>query len=149
MTSIGVKADHDLQAALLAHASGSGVYEAGERVFSEGKKCMGVFLVLSGTVKLFLRSGCGSRLMERIATAGCVLGLPSTVSAEPYSLTAETTERTELVYVSRARLTKLMQSDTISAIKLLGLLSGEVRTLRTEMAKSNAQRHGGAIELTK
>jgi CRP-like cAMP-binding protein len=134
MTSM-VKADHDLQATLIAHANGSYVYEAGERVFSEGRTCVGVFVVLSGTVRLFLRNASNSRLMERHATVGCVLGLPSSVTGAPYSLTAEATERAELVHLSRARLTKLMQSDTVSAIKLLGLLSAEVRTLRTEMAK--------------
>ena len=66
MTSMGARADHDLQAALIAHANGSYVYEAGERVFSEGRKCVGVFLVLSGTVRLFLRSDRDSRLMERV-----------------------------------------------------------------------------------
>jgi CRP-like cAMP-binding protein len=125
------------------------VYEAGERVFSEGKKCVGVFVVLSGTVRLFLRSGSDSRLLERVATAGCVLGLPASISGAAYSLTAEAMERAELVHVSRARLTKLMQSDTVSAIKLLGLLSGEVRTLRTEMTKTNTQGRGASTQTTK
>ena len=146
MTSMGARADHDLQAALIAHANGSYVYEAGERVFSEGRKCVGVFLVLSGTVRLFLRSDRDSRVMERVATAGCVLGLPATVSGAAYSLTAEAMERSELVHVSRPRLTKLMQTDTVSGIKLLGLLSGEIRMLRTEMAKSNPQGRGAATQ---
>jgi hypothetical protein len=55
-------------------------------------------------------------------------------------------ERAELVHVSRPRLTKLMQTDTVSAIKLLGLLSGEIRMLRTEMAKSNPQGRGAATQ---
>jgi CRP-like cAMP-binding protein len=144
MTSMGVRADLDLQAALTAHATSHEVYEPGGFVFKEGSKCRGVFLVISGSIRVFLPTNRSTELMERVATPGCVLGLPSSVSGEAYSLTAEAIQRSEAVHISRASLTKLMQSDTASAIKLLGLLSGEVRTLRTEMARGNSmlQRSG-------
>jgi CRP/FNR family transcriptional regulator len=141
---MGVNADSDLKAALMAHATAHEVYEAGGFLFREGSKCRGVFLVTSGSIRVFLPTKSSTPLMERIATPGSVLGLPSSVTGEAYSLTAEAIQRSAVVHISRASLTKLMQSDTVSAIKLLGLLSGEVRTLRTEMARGNAtlQRSG-------
>jgi CRP-like cAMP-binding protein len=145
MTSMGVKADLDLQAALMAHATTHEVYEPGGFVFKEGSKSRGVFLVTSGSIKLFLPTKSSTTLMERVATPGCVIGLPSSVTGEAYSLTAEAIQRSAVVHISRKSLTKLMQSDTVSAIKLLGLLSGEVRTLRTEMARGNAMRQRSGI----
>ncbi len=145
MTTMGVRADLDLQAALTAHATSHEVYERGKCLFEEGGECRGVFLVTSGSVRLFLPTSRNTALMERIATPGCVLGLPSTVSGEGYSLTAEAMERTWILRISRENVMKLMQGDTASAIKLLGLLSGEVRTLRTEMARVNTTRQRSTI----
>jgi CRP-like cAMP-binding protein len=142
MTNMGVKASLHLQAALRAHATAHVLYQSGEAVFERGSKCKGVFLVTSGTIKLFLPGDHGGALMERAAMPGCVLGLPSTVGGNPYSLTAEATERSWVLRVSRSAVMKLMQSDTVSGIELLGLLSGEVRTLRTEMAKRTTVRQG-------
>jgi CRP-like cAMP-binding protein len=144
MTSMGIKADSDLKAALMAHVTAHEVYEAGEFLFKEGSKCSGIFFVTSGSIRVFLPSNRSTELMERSATAGCVLGLPSTVNRVPYSLTAEAMERSCVLRISRDGVMKLIQSDTVLAIKLLGLLSGEVRTLRTEMARGNAtlQRSG-------
>lgn len=136
MAEMGIKADLDLQAALAAHANGHKTFQPGEYLFREGKKCDGLFLVTTGAIRVFLPCGCNS-LMERIAGSGCVLGLAASVNGGRYSLTAQAIELTEAVHVPRAKLTRLMQSDTASAIKLLGLLSGEVRTLRTEIARSN------------
>ena len=137
MTSMSVIADLDLQKALITHGASHEMYEPGSFVFKEGSKCRGMFLVTSGSIRVFLPTNRSTALMERIATPGCVLGLPSTVSGEPYSLSAEATSRSFVLRISRDAVMKLMQSDTASAIKLLGLLSGEVRTLRTEMARGN------------
>jgi CRP-like cAMP-binding protein len=145
MTYMDVGADDDLQEALMAHATDHEVFEPGELVFKQGSKCNGVFLVTSGAFRVFLPNDRSTATIERIATPGCVLGLPSTVSGEPYSLTAEAVQRSEADHISRANLTKLMQSDTTSAIKLLGLLSGEVRTLRTEMARGSTTRQRSGL----
>jgi CRP-like cAMP-binding protein len=148
MKYMDVGADPDLQAALTAHGTNHEVFEPGEFVFKQGSKCNGVFLVTSGLVRVFLPSADSTATIERIATPGCVLGLPSTVSGEPYSLTAEAMQRTQADHISRASITKLMQRDTASAIKLLGLLSGEVRTLRTEMAKEHGVRRRSEVSAT-
>jgi CRP-like cAMP-binding protein len=144
MANFKVIADIELRAALAAHARGRVAYERGRFIFHQGTKSSGVYLVVSGAVRLFLESSCRTGLMERVAGPGCLLGLPATFTGNDYSLTAEAIERTELLRISRADLTRLMQQDNVSAMKLLALLSGEVRTARTEIVKTAGKGHRSA-----
>lgn len=65
-------------------------YPANKVLFSEKEETRGVFVVLSGEVKLSINSSEGRRLSLRIARKGEILGLSSTLSGRPYELTAET-----------------------------------------------------------
>jgi CRP/FNR family transcriptional regulator len=65
-------------------------YPAGMALFSEKDAAKDVFVVLSGEVKLSINSGEGKRLILRIAKAGEILGLTSTVNGTPHDVTAET-----------------------------------------------------------
>src|SRR5215212_286461 len=114
-----MKVDTELQACLIAQASGTRVHETGEFIFRQGEESSGLFLIKSGAARLFLESETKKRVMERLVTEGSMLGLPSTISAEPYSLAAVATERTELICISRTNLSDLMRKDTVSAFKLL------------------------------
>ena len=144
MANFKVIADMELRTALAAHASGRVTYESGEFIFRQGTKSSGVYLVATGAVRLFLKSSSRAALMERIAKPGSLLGLPATITGDDYSLTAEAIEPTELLQVSREDLTRLMQQDIVSAMKLLALLSGEVRTARCEIVKTAGQGHRSA-----
>jgi CRP/FNR family cyclic AMP-dependent transcriptional regulator len=59
-------------------------------LFSEKEPARGVFVVLSGEVKLSINSSDGRRLSLRIARRGEILGLSSTLSGNGYEMTAET-----------------------------------------------------------
>jgi CRP-like cAMP-binding protein len=144
MANFKVIADMGLRAALAAHASRRVAYERGEFIFHQGTKSSGVYLVVSGAVRLFLESSRRTLMMERVARPGCILGLPATLTGEDYSLTAEAIQRTELLRISGADVTRLMQQDSVSAMKLVSLLSGEVRTTRTEIVKNAGKGHRSA-----
>jgi len=65
-------------------------YPANRILFSEKEPARGVFVVLSGEVKLSINSSEGRRLSLRIAKKGEILGLGSALSGNSYELTAET-----------------------------------------------------------
>lgn len=77
------------------------VYPANRILFSEKEPARGVFVVLSGEVKLSINSSDGRRLSLRIARKGEVLGLSSTLSGSPYELTAETLYPATLAPIGR------------------------------------------------
>ena len=76
-------------------------YPAHSVLFSETQPSSGVYIVLEGEVRLSINSSEGRRLSFRIATAGEVLGLSSTVSGKAYEMTAETLYPAKVAHVGR------------------------------------------------
>ena len=70
-------------------------------LFTETQPSEGVFVLLEGEVRLSINSSDGHRLSFRIAKAGEVLGISSTVSGKPYEMTAETLYPAKVAHVSR------------------------------------------------
>lgn len=65
------------------------LYQPGMQLFSEKSAPLGIFIVVSGEVKLSINSSEGKRLILSIAKAGEVLGLSSVLSGLPSEMTAE------------------------------------------------------------
>lgn len=76
-------------------------YPAHTVLFSETQPSTGVWIVLEGEVRLSINSHEGRRLSFRIARAGEVLGLSSTVSGNVYEMTAETLYPAKIAQVTR------------------------------------------------
>jgi CRP/FNR family transcriptional regulator len=76
-------------------------HPAGKVLFSETQPSEGVHVVIEGEVKLSINSSDGRRLSLRIAKAGEVLGLSSTLSGNPYEMTADTLYPAKIAHVSR------------------------------------------------
>jgi CRP/FNR family transcriptional regulator len=76
-------------------------YPKGAMLFVEGQGSRGVFIVCTGRVKLSTSSIDGKTLIVRLSQPGEVLGLPATVTATPYELTAEVVEPTQANFISR------------------------------------------------
>ena len=70
-------------------------------LFSEKQTPEGVYIVLSGEVKLSMNSADGKRLILRIARAGEILGLASVVSGGASELTAETLHPARIAIIER------------------------------------------------
>jgi CRP/FNR family cyclic AMP-dependent transcriptional regulator len=70
-------------------------------LFSETQPSNGVLVVLEGEVRLSINSTEGRRLSLRIAGAGEVLGLSSTLSGNPYEMTADTLYPAKIARIAR------------------------------------------------
>ena len=77
------------------------IYPAGSVLFVEGQAPRGIFVVCKGRVKLSFSSTDGKTVIPRIAEAGEVLGISSSVSGRPYQVTAETLEPCLISFVKR------------------------------------------------
>jgi CRP-like cAMP-binding protein len=82
-------------------------YQPKTMLFCEGTKNYGVFLIRSGKVCLQLP---GAPKFDRLFSAGAVLGLPSTFSERPYSLTATCLTECKVTRVGPKVFLKLMKS---------------------------------------
>jgi CRP/FNR family transcriptional regulator, cyclic AMP receptor protein len=74
---------------------------ANKVLFSETQENCGVMVVVEGEVKLSINSSDGRRLSLRIAKAGELLGLSSTLSGNAYEMTADTLYPAKIAHLSR------------------------------------------------
>lgn len=102
---------------------------AGEVLFRRGDPVKGAYLVLDGTVWMGQDEE-EARYPGRLLSAGCVLGLPATLSGEPYSLTAKVREDARLALVPRAAMLHLLHDDANLSLEVLRVLSEEISEMR-------------------
>jgi CRP/FNR family transcriptional regulator, cyclic AMP receptor protein len=76
-------------------------HPANKVLFSETQPSDGVRIVVEGEVKLSINSSDGRRLSLRIAKPGEILGLSSTLSGNPYEMTADTLYPAKIAHISR------------------------------------------------
>lgn len=107
----------------------------GESLFRAGEQARGAFLVKRGKVQLQLE-GAGGLYPTRVLGPGAIVGLPATVSGEPYSLTAEAAQDCELDFISRKDLLALLQHNTTAALQILQILSEEIYQMRNTAKKA-------------
>jgi CRP/FNR family transcriptional regulator, cyclic AMP receptor protein len=78
----------------------TGFYPQGAKLFAEGQRPKGVFILCDGRAKLSIGSSNGRSLM-RIAEQGEILGLSATLSGSPYEDSAEMLESGKVNFIRR------------------------------------------------
>ena len=127
------KVDAELESKLLGNARNIS-RQAGALLFNQGDAVTGIYILSKGRARLTLRSADGKIHLEEIVGRGGLLGLPAAISGTPYSLTAEVLSDSELAFLTREELISLMQDDVSLSLKLVELLSQEVRAMRNVIA---------------
>lgn len=84
------------------------LYQPGILLFSEKAAPSGIFIVVSGEVKLSINSSDGKRLILSIAKAGEVLGLSSVLSGLPSEMTAEVLYPSRIAVIERDQFLSFM-----------------------------------------
>jgi CRP/FNR family transcriptional regulator len=81
--------------------SSSATYPKGAILFVEGQDPAGVFVICNGRVKLSVTSPGGKSLILRMADPGELIGLPATISGNPYEATAEALDPVQANFIPR------------------------------------------------
>jgi CRP/FNR family transcriptional regulator, cyclic AMP receptor protein len=92
-------------------------------LFLEGQKACGIFAVCSGQVKLSTSSPDGKTMILKVAGAGDLLGLPSTLSGKPYEVSAEVSERAHVNFIPRAAFLRYMRTNPQAFFQVAQLLT--------------------------
>lgn len=111
----------DLQA--LQAMSSLATYPKGSILFVEGQDPRGVFILCNGRVKLSAGSAGGRSLIMRIAESGEIIGLPGTISARPYELTAEALEPLQANFIGRESFLGFLREHGAAALRIAQILS--------------------------
>jgi CRP/FNR family transcriptional regulator len=99
------------------------VLPKGAMLFVEGQAARGVFVLCNGRVKLSTSSSDGKALITQIAHAGEVMGLSATVSEQPYEVTAETLEPSQVNFVKREDFVRFLSKHGEACLRVAQQLS--------------------------
>jgi CRP-like cAMP-binding protein len=108
--------------------------EEGVVLFRQGDPPGQVYYVKSGEIALTIRAS-GYVLMQASGKAGSLLGLPSSVSNEPFTMTATTVRKAEICRIDRAQFRDLMAENPQLHFNVLQILAAEVCAARKAMSK--------------
>ncbi len=86
------------------------LFPTGSVLFAEGDAARGVFILGSGRVKMSICSGEGKTLILRLAEPGDVLGIPATLSGNPYEVTACAIGPCRCAFVKRDQFLRFMNA---------------------------------------
>ena len=102
LSSHGVSTLGDSSLAELDRIAPTALFPKGVALFLEGQDSRGVYILCQGSVKLMAAGRDGKTLILRIALPGEILGLQSMPFGNPYELTAETIQPSQLAFINRA-----------------------------------------------
>jgi CRP-like cAMP-binding protein len=111
---------------------------AGSFLFQRGDQASGVFLIRNGRISLALDY---ETLVypARILGPGAVIGLPATVSGNPYSLTAKVIEDSELDFVPRAQVVECLKNNPLLCFQVMDVLSDEIADIRSAFKRNGSR----------
>ncbi len=136
MKSVGVKSNtlkvsKELKAGLES-AGGKQNLPPAHILFREDGQSAGVFLVFTGKVLMGVRN---MPELDRVFSAGSLLGLPATFTGRPYSLTAVTTVPSDIVHLPREEFLQLMRERPDLCREATDMLGREVTFIQSALAK--------------
>ncbi|HUK43198.1 MAG TPA: Crp/Fnr family transcriptional regulator [Candidatus Bathyarchaeia archaeon] len=140
MTSVGaqcnfLKASADLKAALEPVGTRER-FSSSQLLFREEDNNSGVFLLLHGKVRMGVR---GLPKLDRLFSAGALLGLPSTFTGHHYSLSAQALTDVDVIHVPQAEFLQLMRDRSELCRETTEMLGREVTFIQSALAERRKQ----------
>jgi CRP/FNR family transcriptional regulator len=113
----------------LAARCGIQSFSAGQVLFSEGEACAGLYIVVSGRVRIFKTSPNGREQVLAIEGPGASVAELPVFDGGPYPASAAALEASELLFVSRSDLRAICLEKPEVALKLLQVVGARLRRL--------------------
>ncbi len=118
----------------LAHMGEHFVSPAGTFLFHQACDSIGVFLIHSGRLVLFLENPNGEAISERLIGPNSLLGLPAAFTSRPYSLSAKTLETCSFTLIPTGVVRSFVETSPLGP-EILQILSREVSELQQILRK--------------
>lgn len=109
---------------------------AGQVLFREDQDAFGVFLLLKGKIRMSVQS---LPKLDRQFSAGSLMGLPSTFTGRPYSLTAQAVTDADVLHVPSESFLQLMRDRPELCREATEMLGREVTFIQGALAERRKQ----------
>lgn len=113
----------------LAARCGMQSYCSGQILFSEGESCKGLYIVVSGRVRIFKTSLNGREQVLAVEGPGASIAELPVFDGGSYPASASAIEKTEALFVSRAGLRAICMEKPEVSLKLLQVVGARLRKL--------------------
>lgn len=114
---------------MLANCALSREYQPGEMIFSEGDACQGLYVVQSGSVKIFNTSAGGREQILHIETAGNSLAELPVFDGGNYPASTAAVDKCTLLFISKKDFRALCLERPEMSLKVLKVVSSRLRQL--------------------
>ena len=144
--SLILQASDDLTTCLI-EAGEKRLFPATNILFHEQGDNAGVFLVVKGEVCLSMT---GMPMLNRLFGSGSLLGLPSSFTGRPYSLTATAITEAEVVHLTQDDFLRLMIERRELCREAMEMLGREMSFIESALAErrkqvASARNYGGNV----
>ena len=101
-------------------------FPAGTLLFEEGQACAGMYIIQTGRVRLFKKSGSGEMTID-VLGRGDFFGEMACLIGKPRSINAVVEEESHLLMVDPKVLEELFRENTGMSIRILGNLANRLK----------------------
>lgn len=108
-------------------------FKRGQVLFHEGNPAFGVYCISSGKIKLTKMSEAGKETLIHIAGPGDIVGFQHMLQAGSNDVTATALEESQVCFLDRQFLQKLVQEENSCAMELLGHVARDMTALQERM----------------
>jgi len=105
------------------------VYAKGAILFAHGAEVKGIFVLESGLVRVLLPTSQSRPQLLETAGPGAILGLGECMSGEPYRVTAEADDMTEVAFIPRESFVDFLREHNDVSMQVVRLLSDDLHGL--------------------
>ncbi len=114
-------------------------YKKKQAIFLNGSYPRGVYCLNSGKVKVFSVGSEGKEQIIHIAKQGEIVGFKAMLSGEPYKVSAETLEDSNICFISKEDFLNMIEDNSILRNRIFSELSLELNE-RTQLITNLAQK---------
>jgi len=113
----------------LAARCGIRPYSPGETLFSEGEPCKGLYIVVSGRIRIFKTSVNGREQVLTVEGPGASVAELPVFDGGTYPASGSAIEKTEVLFISRADLRAICLENPEVSLKILQVVGQRLRRL--------------------
>lgn len=113
----------------LAARCGIRPYSPGETLFSEGEPCKGLYIVVSGRIRIFKTSLNGRERVLTVEGPGASVAELPVFDGGTYPASGSAIEKTEVLFISRADLRAICLENPEVSLKILQVVGQRLRRL--------------------
>lgn len=118
----------------ISHHKTHNTFKKGQTLFVQGNHPFGIYCISKGNIKLTKTNADGKESIVRIAYGGDILGHRSLFTEENYSATATAMEDTDVCFIDKKYILKIIEKNPTVALNVINKLSRDMGAAENKLS---------------